>query len=165
MFDADYDLFILIVEAGTISAAARASAMSTAAMSKRLARLEERLSTRLINRTTRSLALTSAGKVLQEALLPMRKSLQAAEERISGRHDLLRGPLRATAPTSSRSRTVTRRAGRIRRSARRHSRSGHSHQRGSARVSLANGSVQAIGCSVLRRNTSLPLVCPQPCRT
>lgn len=100
MFDPDYDLFLGIVEAGSISAAARTRGMSTAALSKRLARLEERLSARLIHRTTRRLALTPAGHDLHDALLPLRTSLNAAEERISGRHALVSGPLRMTAPTS-----------------------------------------------------------------
>jgi DNA-binding transcriptional LysR family regulator len=100
MFDPDYDLFLGIIEAGSISAAARACGMSTAALSKRLARLEDRLSARLVNRTTRRLALAPAGQDLYDALLPMRASLQAAEDRISGRHALVRGPLVITAPTS-----------------------------------------------------------------
>ncbi|WP_327752277.1 LysR family transcriptional regulator (plasmid) [Sphingobium sp. SJ10-10] len=100
MFDPDYDLFLAIMEAGSISAAARSRGMSTAALSKRLVRLEERLSARLINRTTRRLALTPAGTDLYAALLPLRTSLKAAEERISGRHTLIRGPLRVSAPTS-----------------------------------------------------------------
>lgn len=100
MFDPDYDLFLAIVEAGSISAAARARGMSTAALSKRLARLEERLCARLVHRTTRRLALTPAGQDLQDALLPLRTSLNAAEERISGRHTLVGGLLRITAPTS-----------------------------------------------------------------
>jgi DNA-binding transcriptional LysR family regulator len=100
MFDPDYDLFLGIVEAGSISAAARARGMSTAALSKRLARLEDRLSVRLINRTTRRLALAPAGQDLRDALLPMRAALQAAEDRISGKLALVRGPLHITAPTS-----------------------------------------------------------------
>lgn len=100
MFDPDYDLFLGIVAAGSISAAARQRGLSTAALSKRLGRLEERLSVRLINRTTRRQALTAAGQDLYNALLPVRNALRAAEERISGRHALLSGPLRITAPTS-----------------------------------------------------------------
>lgn len=100
MFDPDYDLFLDIVKAGSISAAARARGMSTAAASKRLARLEDRLSARLVNRTTRRLALSPPGQHLHDALSPMRASLQAAEERISGRHALVRGKLVITAPTS-----------------------------------------------------------------
>lgn len=100
MFDPDYDLFLAIVEAGSISAAARAQGASTAALSKRLARLEERLSARLVHRTTRRLALTPAGQDLHDALLPLRSTLKAAEERVSGRHTHVRGPLRINAPTS-----------------------------------------------------------------
>lgn len=100
MFDPDYDLFLGIIEAGSISAAARARNMSTAALSKRLVRLEERLSTRLVNRTTRRLALTQSGQDLYEALLPLRASLTSAEDRVSGRHKLIGGALRIAAPTS-----------------------------------------------------------------
>ncbi|RXR26465.1 LysR family transcriptional regulator [Sphingobium fluviale] len=100
MFDPDYELFLSIIEAGTISAAARARGLTTAAVSKCLARLEQRLSARLVNRTTRRLALTPAGQDLYETLLPLRSSLAAVEERISGRHELIRGDLRLTAPTS-----------------------------------------------------------------
>jgi DNA-binding transcriptional LysR family regulator len=100
MFDPDYELFLAIIDTGTISAAARARGLTTAAASKRLARLEQRLSARLVNRTTRRLALTPAGQDLYETLLPLRSSLAAVEERISGRHELIRGDLRLTAPTS-----------------------------------------------------------------
>lgn len=100
MFDPDYDLFLDIVEAGSISAAARSRKLSTAALSKRLARLEERLSTRLAHRTTRRLALTPAGQDLHDGLLPLRAALRAAEDRLSGRSALVGGRLRVTAPTS-----------------------------------------------------------------
>ena len=100
MFDPDYDLFIHIVEAGSISAAARARGLSVASVSKRLARLEARLGVRLVNRTTRRLTLTHPGKDLLETLLPLRASLHATEERIAGRHALVSGRVRMTAPTS-----------------------------------------------------------------
>lgn len=100
MFDPDYDLFIQIVEAGSISAAARQGTLSVASLSKRLARLEHRLRVRLVHRTTRHLALTPAGKDLYDTLLPLRASLTAAEDRIAGRNALISGVLRITAPTS-----------------------------------------------------------------
>lgn len=100
MFDPDYDLFLAIVEAGSISAAARARGLTTAALSKRLARLELRLSTRLIHRTTRRLVLTPAGRDLHDTLLPLRTALLEAEERVGGGGGPPRGPLRITAPTS-----------------------------------------------------------------
>lgn len=100
MFDPDYDLFVQIVDAGSISAAARQGTLSVASLSKRLARLEHRLRVRLVHRTTRHLALTPAGKDLYDALLPLRASLAAAEDRIAGRSALISGKLRITAPTS-----------------------------------------------------------------
>ena len=100
MFDPDYDLFLDIVAAGSISGAARSRAISVASLSKRLARLEQRLGVRLAHRTTRRLALTQAGKDLVETLLPMRAELGAAEERLAGRKTAAGGPLRLTAPTS-----------------------------------------------------------------
>ncbi|WP_294198811.1 LysR family transcriptional regulator, partial [uncultured Sphingomonas sp.] len=60
--DPDYALFVRIVEAGSLSAAARALNISPAMASKRLARLEARLGVRLIQRTTRRLAPTDAGE-------------------------------------------------------------------------------------------------------
>ena len=100
MFDPDYDLFVQIVAAGSISAAARERGLSVASLSKRLARLEDRLGVRLVHRTTRRLALTPQGQDLHDTLLPLRAALQSAEDRIAGRHALVSGPLRMTAPTS-----------------------------------------------------------------
>ncbi len=100
MFDPDYDLFIQIVEAGSLSGAARTRGQSVASLSKRLVRLEQRLGVRLVHRTTRRLSLTAAGKDLHDTLIPLRASLAAAEDRIAGRLALVSGPLRITAPTS-----------------------------------------------------------------
>lgn len=100
MLDPNYDLFVQIVESGSISAAARAQGLSVASVSKRLAQLEARLEVRLVHRTTRRLAPTLAGKDLYDTLQPLRATLAAAEDRITGRHILVGGPLRLTAPTS-----------------------------------------------------------------
>jgi len=99
MFDPDYDLFLDIVAAGSISAAARRRTASVATLSKRLARLEQRLGVRLAHRTTRRLSLTDAGKEFADTLLPMRAGLSSVEERLAGR-ETSAGPLRLTAPTS-----------------------------------------------------------------
>lgn len=100
VFDPDYGIFSAIVAAGSISAAARSHGLSTAAMSKRLARLEQRIGVRLINRTTRHLYLTPAGKELLETLLPIEAALKQAEERIAGKLGSVAGPLRISAPTA-----------------------------------------------------------------
>ena len=100
MFDPDYDLFLSIIESGSISAAARQRGQSVAAYSKRLAQLEKRLNAQLINRTTRRLALTATGEELLSTLMPIRAALKAAEDHILGRSKAISGPLRITAPTS-----------------------------------------------------------------
>ena len=100
MLDPDYDLFAEIVAAGSLSAAARLVHLSPASLSKRLARLEERLGARLVHRTTRRLSVTPAGRELLDTLLPVRIALQAVEDRIVGRGTMIAGPLRVTAPTS-----------------------------------------------------------------
>lgn len=100
MFDPDYDLFLDILAAGSISAAARARGTSVASCSKRLVRLEQRIGARLVQRTTRRLSLTPAGKDLADTLLPMRAGIALVEQRISGRQTARGGPLRLTAPTS-----------------------------------------------------------------
>jgi len=100
MFDPDYDSFLQVVAAGSLSAAARALRLSPASLSKRLSRLEDRLGVRLLHRTTRRLSLTEAGRELHATLAPARLELQAVEDRIAGRGTAIAGPLRMTAPTS-----------------------------------------------------------------
>ena len=58
--------FARVVENGSFTAAARALDTTTSAVSKRIARLEERLAVRLFERTTRALAPTEAALVFHE---------------------------------------------------------------------------------------------------
>ena len=64
---ADLDIFARVVAAGSMSAAGRELGLSPAVISKRIRRLEERLGTRLLQRTTRQIALTEAGPGLLRA--------------------------------------------------------------------------------------------------
>jgi hypothetical protein len=57
----DMEIFARVVGAGSMSAAGREMGLSPAVISKRLKRLEDRLGTRLLQRTTRQIALTEAG--------------------------------------------------------------------------------------------------------
>ena len=98
--DPDYLLFARAVEAGSLSAAGRLLNISPAMMSKRLSRLEARLSVRLIHRTTRRLALTEEGASLHRDLVAILDAIQQAEQRVTNRHRTASGPLRISAPTS-----------------------------------------------------------------
>lgn len=100
MMDPDHELFVTVVDEGGLAAAGRRLHISPAMMSKRLARLEDRLGAKLVHRTTRRLALTPAGERLHADLRGILAALDEAERRVSGASAVASGPLRITAPTS-----------------------------------------------------------------
>src|SRR3984957_7509940 len=55
-------LFVAAIDAGSLSGAARISGVSLSSVSRHLSALEERVGTKLLIRTTRTLALTEAGQ-------------------------------------------------------------------------------------------------------
>ena len=57
----ELEIFVRVIELGGFSAAARACGMTPSAVSKLVARLEQRLGARLLNRSTRQLKLTPEG--------------------------------------------------------------------------------------------------------
>jgi len=80
--DSVYDLaiFVHIADAGSLSGAARDLNLSLAFVSKRLQRLESALCIRLINRTTRQLALTSEGVRFYDQCKVILNEVRRAEE-------------------------------------------------------------------------------------
>lgn len=96
----EYELFARVVEAGSLSAAGRELGLSPAQVSKRIARLEDRLGVRLIERTSRHLALTELGRPFYERVRGILDSVGEAEALVSGRSPAARGLLRISAPTS-----------------------------------------------------------------
>lgn len=100
MLPSEYRLFAAIIREGSLSAAARTFRTSPAMVSKRLARLEERLGARLIHRTTRRLALTGAGERFHADVQEILHAIERAEQRVAGLDGEPRGPLRVSAPTS-----------------------------------------------------------------
>ncbi|WP_203310988.1 LysR family transcriptional regulator [Sphingomonas beigongshangi] len=99
-FDPDYAVFAAVAEAGSLTGAARMLRLSPAAVSKRLAALEQRLGAHLVHRTTRRLALTPAGERFRDDLAPIVSALRAAEARVAGRGGKTAGRLTVSAPTS-----------------------------------------------------------------
>lgn len=63
---ADLGFFAVLARSGSLSAAARELDLSTPAVSKRLARMEQRVGVALVNRTTRRMSLTPEGEVYLE---------------------------------------------------------------------------------------------------
>lgn len=96
----DLEVFARVVATSNMSAAARELGLSPAVISKRLQRLEERLGTRLLNRTTRQLSLTEAGKGYHQRVLAILSAVEDAENFAAQRSNLARGLLRISAPTS-----------------------------------------------------------------
>ena len=66
---AELEIFAHIVTSGSMSGAARELNISPPVVSKRIRSLEERLGTRLLQRTTRQVALTEAGKGFYERVV------------------------------------------------------------------------------------------------
>ncbi|MCJ8240160.1 LysR family transcriptional regulator [Peteryoungia algae] len=75
----EMEVFVQVVEQGGFSAAARYLRMTPSAVSKLVARLEARLGTRLVNRTTRKLLLTPEGRSFYERSVRILADMEEAE--------------------------------------------------------------------------------------
>jgi len=89
----ELEVFVRVIELGGFSAAARACDMTPSAVSKLVARLEQRLGTRLVNRSTRQLQLTPEGCAFYERGVRILADLEEAE-RCASEHAAPRGRLR-----------------------------------------------------------------------
>ena len=96
--EGDIALFQQIVRHGNLSTAARALGLTPAALSKRLARLEQRLKVRLIDRTTRSFDLTPAGRVFFEGGKDILAAIETLMQTMARSAELPVGQLRVNAP-------------------------------------------------------------------
>src|SRR6185437_1519010 len=96
----DMALFARIVERGSLSAAARDLGLSKSLVSRRLGQLEDRLGARLVNRTTRRLALTDIGREFNERARRVLLEAEEAEACAQEASTELRGRLRIAAPVS-----------------------------------------------------------------
>jgi DNA-binding transcriptional LysR family regulator len=85
-------------DSGSLSAAARALGKSLPAVSRTITGLEERLGTRLLNRSTRKLTLTEAGAAFYDSAKRILAEIDEAELAIGGRAAAPRGTLSVTAP-------------------------------------------------------------------
>src|SRR5438874_1788521 len=72
-------MFAMVAEERSFAGAARALNVSVATVSRAVARLEERLGARLLNRTSRQLALTEFGQMIAESAMKVYREAEAAE--------------------------------------------------------------------------------------
>ena len=104
----DLYFFALIVEQGGFSSAARANSITKSKLSRRVALLEDKVGVRLLQRSTRKLALTEAGRVLYDHARAMMVEAEAASEAIERMRSEPTGIVRVTCPTALAQLTVTR---------------------------------------------------------
>ncbi len=93
------ELFCFAAELGSFTAAAAAASVTPAAVSRSIARLEERLGVRLFVRTTRQIRLTDGGQRYFEQCRQALSQLTEAEREVTGGQAKPAGALRISAPT------------------------------------------------------------------
>ncbi|MDQ8023792.1 MAG: LysR family transcriptional regulator [Moraxellaceae bacterium] len=79
----EMEVFVRVVELGGFSAAAHALRMTPSAVSKLVSRLEARLGTRLLNRSTRRLQLSDEGRLFHERSLRVLADMEEAERGVA----------------------------------------------------------------------------------
>jgi DNA-binding transcriptional LysR family regulator len=92
------EIFVRIVDAGSLTAAARALGMSGPSVVRALAALERAMSVRLMNRTTRRSSLSDEGREYYERCKRVLAEVAEADASISARRTEPSGRLRLTAP-------------------------------------------------------------------
>jgi DNA-binding transcriptional LysR family regulator len=91
--------FAAVVDTGSITAAAQQLGLTVSATSRTLARLEEKLKTTLLRRTTRRLELTEEGRAFLQNARAIIDSVESAEEQMLARRERPSGRLRVDAAT------------------------------------------------------------------
>src|SRR3981189_3489287 len=95
----DLYFFAKVADFGSYTAAAKALGLQTSQLSRRIAALEGELGVRLINRTTRRLSLTEAGKTFHRHCLALLDEAHAAKDAMSQILASPQGLVRISCPT------------------------------------------------------------------
>lgn len=97
---ADVEVFVTVVEKGSLSAGAVSLATTPSVVSRAISRLETRLGVQLLRRTTRRLSLTDAGLLYLEQSRTAFSLIDDAERAILGQEGTLSGRVRLSVPTT-----------------------------------------------------------------
>ncbi|WP_342323698.1 LysR family transcriptional regulator [Kosakonia sp. BYX6] len=92
--------FVASVEEGSFTAAAERLHLTGSAISKSISRLESRLGSRLLERTTRRLELTDAGKAYYQTCIRILEELAEAESVLAAHRTIPSGRLRLAVPNT-----------------------------------------------------------------
>ncbi|CAB3805526.1 HTH-type transcriptional regulator DmlR [Paraburkholderia caffeinitolerans] len=96
----DLRLFVLVVEHGSFTAAARSLGVQTSKLSRRIRALEEELGIRLLNRTSRSLSLTETGRQFHQHCVAMVAESKAAKDIVEQTRTQPQGTVRISCPVA-----------------------------------------------------------------
>ncbi len=99
-FASDIGLFVSVVETGSFSGAAEASGLTPSAVSKAITRMEDRLGVKLLERTTRRLALTQEGETMLARGRDILAALEAAEAEVTANRGKPRGLVKLNTGTA-----------------------------------------------------------------
>jgi DNA-binding transcriptional LysR family regulator len=97
---AEMNAFVRVAERGSFAAAAADLGLTPSALSKLVARIEDRLGVRLLTRTTRKLALTAEGELFVARSREILASIEAAEAEVTAASERPRGHLRISVGTA-----------------------------------------------------------------
>src|SRR3954465_5897401 len=97
----DLSAFVEVARAGGFRDAARATGSSASGLSEAIRRAEKKLGVRLLNRSTRSVVPTEAGRRLLERLGPALAEVESALDVVNGFRDRPAGTLRLNVPLSA----------------------------------------------------------------
>jgi DNA-binding transcriptional LysR family regulator len=95
----DVRIFAMVASGRSLSAAARRLGITPMQVSRRIAALEEELSTRLLHRTTRSVSLTPEGEAFLPYALVILDAEESARSELGQERSAVRGHLKLTAPS------------------------------------------------------------------
>lgn len=93
--------FLLVVETGSFSSAARRKNIAASSIARQINVLEESLSVRLLNRTTRAQSLTEAGRVYYDRMSDLVRSIDNVNSIVSSFQSDVKGLLRVQLRTSA----------------------------------------------------------------
>ena len=93
-------VFVQVVEAGSFSAAAKRLGSARSAVRRHIAALEAEYGVRLLNRTTRRLGLTDAGRIFHDSSVRILAESEAASRCIQQLRERPTGTLKVAGPTS-----------------------------------------------------------------